>query len=172
MKKYIFRFLKTQFYAAFGTGTAFFLLFFCVLVFCKTAVYPPSSAFWVYILSFVWFAIDLLFVVHFVLFIRFQENRYHITFCDTGAKPLYPSSNIFLTDEWLIFAGRTAFYRPYIRNISIVSEKTNGGRNYQLKIHTDDDSTYYRSIDSNASAQKIRAWFYPPAPQDPAKETP
>ena len=61
--------------------------------------------------------------------LRRQEKLLNIRFDGEGVKPLYPSATamstnslIYMSDEWLIFAGTGAFCRDYIEKLIKVGE--------------------------------------------------
>ena len=127
MKRYIVRFLKARFLVIFGGATLFYELFFYVLLWCKTAAFAPPSALRVYVPALAWYLLDILLTFRFRQIIRYQERLFHVKFSDTNAAALYPESNTFL-DDWLIFSGKSAFCRKFIRRISIVAVRTNRGQ--------------------------------------------
>ncbi|MCI7811433.1 MAG: hypothetical protein MR552_05790 [Clostridiales bacterium] len=105
MKQYIVRFLKARFLVIFGGATLFYELFFYVLLWCKTAAFAPPSALRVYVPALAWYLLDILLTFRFRQIIRYQERLFHVKFSDTNAAALYPESNTFLSDDWLIFSG-------------------------------------------------------------------
>lgn len=157
MKQYIVRFLKTRFLVIFGGATLFYELFFFILLWCKTAVYAPPFALWTYVPALVWYLLDILLTFRFRRIIRYQERLFHVKFSNTNAAALYTGSNTFLSDDWLIFSGRSAFCRQYIQRISIVTARRSMGNDYRLKLYTTDGKTYLRTIDSHTNAKKYSA---------------
>lgn len=160
MKRYIVRLLEARFLVIFGGATLFYELFFYVLLWCKTAAFAPPSALWVYVPALLWYLLDILLTFRFRQIIRYQERLFHVKFSDTNAAALYPESNTFLSDDWLIFSGKSAFCRQYIRRISIVAVQTNRGNDYRLKLFTTDGKTYLHAIDSQTNASKIQRWYH------------
>lgn len=128
MKRYIVRFLKTRFLVIFDVATLYYELSFFILLWCKTAVYAPPFALWTYVPALAWYLLDILLTFRFRQIIRYPERLFHVKFSDTNAAALYPESNTFLSDDWLIFSGKSAFCRKFIRRISIVAVRTNGGQ--------------------------------------------
>ena len=159
MKKYIKLFLKRRLLIVFISSTVLFILFFFVLSFCKSAVYPPSFALWVYVLAMVWYGFYIILALRFKALIKRQEKQFGIIFNDTNVMALYPKSDTFLSDDWLIFAGKTAFYRQYISFMQVILKQTNMGDDYYLKIQAVDGKIFSIHIDSNSSAQKIKKWY-------------
>lgn len=160
MKRYIVRFLKARFLVIFGVATLYYELSFFMLLWCKTAVYAPPFALRVYVPALVWYLLDILLTFRFRQITRYQERLFHVKFSDTNAAALYPESNTFLSDDWLIFSGKSAFCRQYIRCISIVAVRTNRGNDYRLKLFTTDGKTYLHAIDSQTNANKIQRWYH------------
>ena len=160
MKRYIVRFLKARFLVIFGGATLFYELFFYVLLWCKTAAFAPPFALWTYVPALVWYLLDILLTFRFRQIIRYPERLFHVKFSDTNAAALYPESNTFLSDDWLIFSGKSAFCRKYIRRISIVAVRTNRGNDYRLKLFTTGGKTYLHDIDSQTNPNKIQHWYH------------
>ena len=159
MKKYSLLFLKRRLRIVFVSSTFLFLIFFFALILCKNAVYSPLFALWSYALALVWYAADILLTIRFQTMIRYQERRFGIPFRDTNAAALFPHSNTFLSDDWLIFAGRSAFYRQYINDMQIITKRTGMGNDFYLRLQTDDNRTYTVTVDSDVNSKKIRQWF-------------
>lgn len=159
MNKYIIRFLKNRFIIAFVSASLFFALFFFTLLWCKSPAFSPYFAFWVYVPALIWLLADVLLTIRFKRIIRYQEQLLGVEFNDTNANPLYPGSNTFLSDDWLIFAGKSAFHRQYIKRITINPKNTNIGLDYWLKIYTNDGKEYKRHIDSQTNTKKIQIWY-------------
>lgn len=118
---------------------------------------PLPSALWVYVHALVWYLLDILLTFRFRRIIRYQERLFHVKFSNTNAAALYTGSNTFLSDDWLIFSGRSAFCRQYIQRISIVTARRSMGNDYRLKLYTTDGKTYLRTIDSHTNAKKYSA---------------
>lgn len=159
MKKYTYVFLKNRFLIVFAAATLFFLLFFFVLLINKSAVYAPSFGLWVYVPAVVWYGIDILLSIRFQRMIRYQETYLNVVFSDADSAPLFPKSMTYLSKEWLIFSGKAAFHRQYIKKIAIKARRTNMGNDHYLKIQVCDGKTYTKAVDSYSNAQKIRDWF-------------
>lgn len=121
---------------------------------------PPPSALRVYVPALAWYLLDILLTFRFRQIIRYQERLFHVKFSDTNTAALYPKSNTFLSDDWLIFSGKSAFCRQYIRRISIVAVRTNRDNDYRLKLFTTDGKTYLHAIDSQINANKIQRWYH------------
>ena len=100
--------------------------------------------------------------VHMIL--RRQEKMLGIKFDDKDVKPLYPKSAnslIYVSDEWLIFAGTGAFGRAYIEKLTVRSKKRKNRTDYYhlCIIIGKDQKKYYKLLDSASTAKKIREWY-------------
>ena len=162
MKKYTYIFLKNRLLIVFSAAALLFLLFFFVLLINKNAVYALPFALWVYVPAAVWYSIDILLSIRFQRMIRYQEQYFNVVFSDADSVPLFPGSITYLSDDWLIFSGKTAFYRKYVGKITVERVHTNMGNDYYLKIQTCDGRTYTKAIDSYTNARKIQDWFLDP----------
>lgn len=108
---------------------------FFALLWCKTAVDALPSALWVYVPALVWYLLDILLTFRFRRIIRYQERLFHVKFSNTNAAALYTESNTLLSDDWLIFSGRSAFCRQYIQRISIVTARHTNAKKIQRWYH-------------------------------------
>ena len=106
------------------------------------------------------FAIDVLLTIRFRKLIRYQEEFLNISFNDQNAAPLLPRSLTYLSDDWVIFSGKTAFHREFIEKVTIrPKHASTGGNNYILKIKTRTGRSYKRVFGSHADARDIQHWF-------------
>ena len=66
-----------------------------------------------------------------------KEERFNVRFSDTGKNKL--DSTIFVSDEWLIFAGMHAWYKPNINSITgTILDASSRQRRTRLAIVTVD----------------------------------
>lgn len=98
------------------------------------------------------------------IILRRQEKMLGIKFDDKDVKPLYPKSAnslIYVSDEWLIFAGTGAFCRDYIEKFTVRSKKRKNRTDYYhlCIIIGKDQKKYYKLPDSASTAKKIREWY-------------
>lgn len=156
IKKYILR------SAAMIFGIAFFvfLVFFIVALFYDVQQDDILVSFQVLGIGAVVFAVSLIPIVRFHNMIRMQEAMFDIRFQANDATPLHRHSLVYLSKDWLIVAGRYAFYRDFIRNkrIMIQVQKTSFGNNYFIKIDGINDRSYRFHADSSSSAKQMKAW--------------
>ena len=82
----------------------------------------------------------------------------HISSFDGKAKPLYPSSIIFLSESWLVIAGRLYLHRDFVKSVSVKSRRTRMGNEY-FCVFQCVDTTRKCHIPSASDAKKIKKWF-------------
>ena len=100
--------------------------------------------------------------------LRRQEKMLGVIFDSKGVKPLYPSATtmstnslIYMSDEWLIFAGTGAFCRDYIEKFTVRSKKRKNHVDYYhlCIIVGKDKRKYYKLLDSASTAKIVREWY-------------
>ena len=102
-----------------------------------------------------WCAIRMLYAV---TLYRKQLKTLRVAPPDGTAKPLYPSSLIFLSASWLIIAGKLYLHRDFIQGISVKTRKTSKGNDY-FCVFRCLDRTVKTHIPSASEAKKIKKWF-------------
>ena len=156
IKKYMFRSVCWIF------GSAFFLctLFLVVCLFSDSLSNDLLVIWFILGLAVLAFFISLLPILRFRYMIRLQEKMFNTEFCDEEAQPIHRYSLVYLTKDWLIVAGRYAFYRSFIRNnrIKILIQNNSRGNDYFIKIEGVNHQTYRFHADSSSSAKQIKAW--------------
>ena len=85
-----------------------------------------------------------------------QEHIYNIEFQDTKAEHL--ETTLYLSDEWLIWAGSCAFYKKHIKSISSVRRLGRAGSSNQVTIKTIDDKKYTVWCLSASNVKKLKEW--------------
>ena len=91
--------------------------------------------------------------------IKMQEDMFNITFNDKNAKSISKTSNAYLSDDWLIYAGSGAFYRDYIKSFSSKKyNSTRGGGGYRLIVNTIDGQEYEFHARASGDIKKLREW--------------
>ena len=102
------------------------------------------------------------------IILRRQKKMLNIKFDGKGVKPLYPSATamstnslIYMSDEWLIFAGTGAFCRDYIEKFTVRSKKRKNHVDYYhlCIIVGKDKKKYYKLLDSASTAKRVREWY-------------
>lgn len=102
------------------------------------------------------------------MILRRQEKMLNIRFDCKGVKPLYPSASamsanslIYMSEEWLIFAGTGAFCRDYFEKFTVRSKKRKNHVDYYhlCIIVGKDKKKYYKLLDSASTAKRVREWY-------------
>lgn len=110
IKKYILRCAAM----IFGIAFFIFLIFFIVALFYDVQEDDILMSFQVLGIGAVVFAVSLIPIVRFRNMIRMQEAMFDIRFQANDAMPLHRNSLVYLSKDWLVVAGRYAFYRDFI----------------------------------------------------------
>lgn len=112
-------------------------------------------SFFPFVLASICLAVASLYTIRFRKLIAHQERIYNIKFQDTNVVPI--GKTLYLSDQWLIWAGSGAFYKKHIKTISSVRVHGKYGFSYKAVIKTVDDKKF--SFWCNASdVNKIRKW--------------
>ena len=85
-----------------------------------------------------------------------QEKIYHIQFQDDNVEHL--ETTLYLSDDWLIWAGSCAFYKKHIKSISSVRRFGRAGSSNQVIIKTVDDKKYTVWCLRASDVKKLREW--------------
>ena len=89
--------------------------------------------------------------------IKRQEEKFNVRFSDNGKDKL--DSTIFISDEWLIFAGTHAWYKPNIKSITgKILNAASRQRRTRLTIVTDDEEKKTVFMYSPSAVAKINSW--------------
>ena len=102
-----------------------------------------------------WCAIRMLYAA---ILYRKQLNSLHVSSLDEKAKPLYPSSMIFLSESWLVIAGKLYLHRDFVKSVSVKSRRTRMGNDY-FCVFRCLDRIVKTHIPSASEAKKIKVWF-------------
>jgi len=115
------------------------------------------------IVAFAPFPIVLVFVlISFLPIIRFrkmivqQESLYDTTFSDTDADHL--ETTLYLSKDWLIWAGSCAIYKKHIQSIKHKLESGRVGSSNKITITTVDNKRYVIWCLSTTNIKKIKTW--------------
>ena len=101
-------------------------------------------------------AVASLYTIRFRKMIAKQEQAYHIQFQDHDVVHL--ETTLYLSDDWLIWAGSCAFYKQHIKAIRSVRRFGRAGSSNQVTIQTMDDKKYTVWCLSAANVKKLKAW--------------
>ena len=109
-----------------------------------------------FLLAAICIALASLYTIRFRSLIRQQEQLYNIEFHDANAQRL--ETTLYLSDDWLIWAGVSAFYKMHIKSISAVRRFGRAGSSHEISIQTVDDKKYTIWCLSNSNVNKIKKW--------------
>ncbi len=101
-------------------------------------------------------AIASLFTIRFRKMIRRQEQLYKVQFSDRNAVHL--ETTLYLSSDWLIWAGISAIYRNHIKSISSKLIIGKGGSSNKVIIKTVDNKKYTIWCLSSSNVVKIKKW--------------
>lgn len=156
MEKYIKIYHKQNVRAALLCAIIMFLPLFIVSLLYD--VYPEDIliSFFPFVLAVLSVAIASLYTVRFKKLIKMQEQIYGIEFQDANA--VHIGKRLYLSDEWLIWAGSGAFYKKHIKTIgSVCTHVASPGISYKAVIKTIDGKKYSFSC-AASDIKKIRKW--------------
>lgn len=157
MTKYIYIYHKRNVRVALLCALIAFFPLFIASLFYDVTPEDTLVSFTPFIMAAVCITVASLYTIRFKKLIKAQEKTYGIEFQDTNAVQI--GKTLFLSDEWLIWAGSGAFYRKHIKTISSVRSqgRSSGSLSYKAVIKTADGKKY--SFWCTASAiNKIRKW--------------
>ena len=109
-----------------------------------------------FLLAAICVALASLCTIQFRKLIKAQEKLYNIEFQDTNVQHL--ETTLYLSDHWLIWAGVSAFYKPYIKSIKAAHRFGRAGSSYAVILQTVDDKKYTIWCLSNSNVNKIQKW--------------
>ena len=101
-------------------------------------------------------AVASLYTIRFKKLIATQEQMYRIQFQDDNVEHL--ETTLYLSDDWLIWAGSCAFYKKHIKTIRSVRRFGRAGSSNQVTIQTVDDKKYTVWCLSASNVKKLKAW--------------
>ena len=101
-------------------------------------------------------AVASLYTIRFRKMIAKQEQTYHIQFQDDNVEHL--ETTLYLSRDWLIWAGSCAFCKKHIQSIHSVRRFGRAGSSNQVTIQTMDNKKYTVWCLSAANVKKLKAW--------------
>ena len=156
MKKYIKFYHKRNVKLAFLCAVIVFVPLFVVSLFYNVVREDIIISFVPFVLAMLCVAVASLYTIRFKKMIKEQEHIYNVKFQDTKADHL--ESTLYLSDEWLIWAGSSAFYKKHIKSISSVRRFGRVGSSNEVTIKTIDNKKYTVWCLSASNIKKIREW--------------
>lgn len=156
MDKYIRIYNKRNIKLAFVCATIVFVPIFVVSLFYDVVQEDALVSFVPYILALVCIAIASLFTKRFRKMIHKQEQLYDVQFQDTDVVHL--ETTLYLSRDWLIWAGSCAMYKEHIKSISSKPRHGRVGSSNEVVIRTVDNKRYKIWCLSSSNVKKIKKW--------------
>ena len=154
--KYIKIYHKRNIQLALICGTKVFVPLFVVSLFYDVVPEDTLVSFVPYILAAMCAAIAGLFAKRFRKMIHKQEQIYGVQFQDTDVVHL--ETTLYLSKDWLIWAGSCAMYKEHIKSISSALRHGRAGSSNEVVIRTVDNRQYTIWCLSSANVKKIKKW--------------
>lgn len=153
MKEYIKVYHKRNIkLALFGAGMVFVPLF-VVSLFYDVVL---EDMFVPFALAAVCVLVASVYTIRFKKMIEEQEKIYNIQFQDEDVECL--ENILYLSKDWLIWAGSCAFYKRHIKSIKDIRRYGRGGSSSQVIIKTIDNKKYTIWCRSTSNVKKIKKW--------------
>ena len=109
-----------------------------------------------YILAAMCVAIASLFTKRFRKMVHEQEQLYGVQFQDTDVAHL--ETTLYLSKDWLIWAGSCAVYKEHIKSISSALRHGGAGSSNEVVVRTVDNKQYTIWCLSSSNVKKIKKW--------------
>ena len=156
MKKYIEIYHKRNITLALVCATIAFLPLFVVSLFYDVVSEDTVISFIPYVFAALSVVVASLYTIRFKKLIEEQERIYNVQFQDKNAQHL--ENTLYLSEDWIIWAGSSAFYKKHIKSISSVRRHGKGGSSNQVIIRTVDNKKYTIWCRSTSNVKKIKEW--------------
>ena len=156
MEKYIKIYHKRNVKLALLCAVIVFVPLFVVSLFYDVVPEDTIVSFVPFVLAALIVAFASLYTFRFKKLIEKQEQIYSIQFQDINAEHL--ENTLYLSDEWLIWAGSSAFFKKHIKSISSVRRFGRVGSSNQVTIKTVDNKKYTIWCLRTSNIKKIREW--------------
>lgn len=156
MEKYIKIYHKRNVQLALICAIMIFLPLFIVSLFYDIVPEDTLISFIPFILATICVAVASLYTIRFKKMVAEQEQIYHIKFQDDNVEHL--ETTLYLSDDWLIWAGSCVFYKHHIKSIRSSHRFGRVGSSNQVTIKTNDDKKYTVWCLSTANVKKIKEW--------------
>ena len=145
VRKYIGIYMRNNLQTGVLCALLCFVVFFTVSMLYDIFKYDVVFSFIPFMIALIMVAATYLKTFRFRTMISTQEKRYKVRFSEENAEFL--CSGVYLSENWLIFAGLCAFYKKNIRSVSsvkksgmpLMSIKTTDGGRYKLRVVTKDE---------------------------------
>ena len=156
VSKYIKIYHKRNVQLALFCATIAFIPLFVVSLFYDVVPEDTFVSFVPFVLAAVCIAVASLFTIRFRKMIEEQEQLYNIQFEDTDV--IHLETTLYLSKDWLIWAGSCAMYKEHIKSISSALRFGSAGSSNEVVITTVDNKQYTIWCLSSSNVKKIRQW--------------
>ena len=156
INKYIHIYNKRNCLLALFCATIAFLPLFIVSLICDVIPEDTLVAFLPFVFAAAWVAIASLYTIRFKKMIKKQEWQYGVQFNDNNAAHL--ETTLYLSDDWLIWAGSCAIYKNHIEAIRSTLVHGRGGFSNKVTIKTVDNKKYIIWCLSSSNINQIKKW--------------
>lgn len=156
VEKYIKLYLKRNALLALFCATIVFIPLFIVSLIYDVLSYDLVVAFTPFLIALVCVFVSTLPIIRFRKMISQQEALYNILFSDAEADHL--ETTLYLSKDWLIWAGSCAIYKKHIRSIRYRLESGSAGSSYRGTITAVDNKRYVIWCLSASNIKRIKVW--------------
>lgn len=156
VEKYIKIYLKRNIVLALICAILVFIPLFIVSLVYDVLSYDLIIAFVPFPIALICVLISLLPIIRFRKMIMRQESLYDTVFSDTDANHL--ETTLYLSKDWLIWAGSSAIYKKHIQSIQHKIESGRVGSSNKVTITTVDNKRYVVWCLSATNIKKIELW--------------
>ena len=156
VEKYTKIYLKRNITLALICATIVFIPLLIVSLIYDVLSYDLIAAFMPFPFAFICVLISFLPIIRFRKMIRQQEVLYDTVFSDTDADHL--ETTLYLSKNWLIWAGNCAVYKNHIQSIEYKLETGRVGSSNKVTITTVDDKRYIFWCLNTTNIKKIKTW--------------
>ncbi|MBR2861712.1 MAG: hypothetical protein IKB86_07740 [Clostridia bacterium] len=157
IEKYIKIYHRRNYYLALMCSVIVFIPFFVVSLIYDVIKYDILIAFLPFPIGAIFVALAYLYTIRFKKMIQYQEQLYNAEFNDEGVVNL--ETTLYLSKDWLIWAGSSAIYKKHIKNIRSKVEYGRAGSSNKVTITTVDGKKYIIWCFSATNILKIRRWM-------------
>ena len=154
--KYIRIYHKRNIQLAFVCATIVFVPLFVISLFYNVVPEDTLVSFVPYVLAAACIVVASLFTKRFRKMIHIQEQLYDVQFKDTDVEHL--ETTLYLSKDWLIWAGSCAMYRAHIKTINSVLRHGRVGSSNEVIIKTVDNKQYRIWCLNSSNVKKIMKW--------------
>ncbi len=156
VEKYIKLYLKRNSILALFCATLVCIPLLIVSLVYDVLSYDLIIAFVPFPIALICVLVSLLPIIRFRKMIMRQESLYDTVFSDTDANHL--ETTLYLSKDWLIWAGSCAIYKNHIQSIQHKLETGRAGSSNKVTITTVDNKRYIIWCLSTTNIKKIKTW--------------